>query len=329
MSQEEIEQKRSPRLLLNVHSVNVEADDIISIELRNSTGLTLPPFKAGAHIEVDLPGELVRHYSLCNSPLEQDRYVIAVLREAGSRGGSIRMHDLKPGDTISSSAPKNNFPLGGREANFHLLLAGGIGVTPMLAMLEELDARKADYLLHYCTRNPARTAFKDRLQPLINMGKVIIHHDDGDPARGLDIERTLSNPAPGSHVYICGPESFMAAAKRAVGAWAPHTIHFEHFAASPLSAEDAAWDAIPFDVKIKNTGQLVNVPANMSIVQALRAHGIDVETSCEEGYCGTCITRYVAGEPVHRDTVLSESERLSYVMVCRARSRTPVLVLDL
>lgn len=329
MPREEFENTQTSRLTLNVHSINIEAENIVSIELRHPNGIPLPLFEAGAHIEVNLPGGLTRQYSLCNPPAERHRYVIGVLLEAQSRGGSAAMHALAPGDRINISGPRNNFPLAGREANFHLMLAGGIGITPMMAMLAELQARKADYLLHYCTRSPARTAFTNQLRPLVEIGKVIIHQDDGDPAKGLDIAKTLAAPDPGTHVYICGPQGFMAAAKAAAGAWAPHTVHFEHFSASPLTAEEAAWDAVPFEVKIKSTGQLIAIPAHVSMVEALRRNGIEIDTSCEDGYCGTCITRYVEGEPVHRDTVLSEGERKNYVMVCRGRSRSPVLVLDL
>jgi vanillate O-demethylase ferredoxin subunit len=239
------------------------------------------------------------------------------------------MHLLKPGDRMLVSAPRNHFPLAGREANFHLLLAGGIGITPMMSMVAELDSRGAEYRLHYCTRSLQKTAFLSRLGPLIAHGKVVLHHDDGDPSRGLDIATTLARSEPGHHVYVCGPAGFMSAAKAAVGAWAPHTVHFEHFTARALTADEAAWDKVPFQVMIKKTGEIFDVPADCSIVKVLRAHGIDVETSCEEGYCGTCITRYVRGEPVHRDTVLSDDERRNYVMVCRARSRSEVLTLDI
>ncbi len=318
----------SDRLRLGVVSTAREAEDIVSIELGSPDGSLLPPFTAGAHIDVHLAGGLVRQYSLCNSSAERHRYLIAVLNEPQGRGGSQAMHRLKAGDTVTVSPPRNNFPLAGTEATSHLLLAGGIGVTPMMSMIAELEARGADFRMHYCTRSRERTAFLPALSRLIETGKVILHHDGGEPARGLDIAATLATPQPGQHVYVCGPSGFMAAAKAAVGAWAPHTVHFEHFTAVPLTPEEAAWDEVPFKIRVRRTGQEFDVPAHCSIVSVLRQHGIEVETSCEDGYCGTCVTRYLEGEPVHRDTVLSEEERKNYVMICRARSRGPLLVLD-
>jgi ferredoxin-NADP reductase len=328
MAQDGTAREHANRLALRVVAVAREAEDIISIELAQPDGQPLPPFTAGAHIDIHLADGLIRQYSLCNPPAERNRYVIAVLKEVAGRGGSEAMHRLKTGETVITSAPRNNFPLAGREADFHLMLAGGIGVTPMMAMIAELKARKVDFRLHYCTRNKSRTAFLRRLRPLIRQDKVVLHHDDGDPACGLDIAATLAEPVPGQHLYVCGPAGFMSAAKAAAGAWPPHAVHFEHFNAVALSDEEAAWDKVPFEVKIKKTGETFDVPAGCSIVKVLREHGIEVETSCEDGYCGTCITRYVDGEPVHRDSVLSEGERRNYVMVCRARSRSAVLVLD-
>jgi ferredoxin-NADP reductase len=316
------------RFTVRVGAVTREATDIVSIELAHPEGMPLPPFTAGAHLQFHLADDLVRQYSLCNPPAERHRYVVGVLKQKAGRGGSEAMHALQVGSTVQVSGPNNNFALAGREANFHLLLAGGIGVTPMMAMIAELEDREADYLLHYCTRSPEHTAFHDRLQPLIAQGKAVLHHDAGDPASGLDIAATLAEPQPAQHVYVCGPKGFLAAARAAVGAWPPHAVHFEHFDAVPLTEEESAWDKVPFKIKIKRTGEIIDVPADCSIVEVLREQGIEIETSCEEGYCGTCITRYVEGEPVHRDTVLSEGERKSYVMVCRARSRSPILVLD-
>lgn len=317
------------RFTARVSAVTREAADIVAIELTHPDGAELPPFTAGAHIDFDLGDNLIRQYSLCNPPTERHRYVVGVLKQVNGRGGSDAMHALHVGSNVQIADPRNNFPLAGREANFHLLLAGGIGITPMMAMLPELESRKADFLLHYCTRSAAHTAFQDRLQPLIEQGKVVLHHDGGNPARGLDIATTLAEPLPAQHVYVCGPQGFIAAARASVGAWPPHAVHFEHFDAVPLTAGESAWDKVPFQVKIKRTGEVIDVPANCSIVKVLRERGIEIETSCEDGYCGTCITRYVEGDPVHRDTVLSEGERKSYVMICRARSSTPVLVLDI
>ena len=173
--------------------------------------------------------------------------------------------------------------------------------------------------LHCCTHSRERTAFLRRLQPHVKRGSVIVHHDHGEPGRGLDIAALLAEPTPGRHVYACGPHGFMEAVKASVGAWPPHAVHFEYFHAVALTEQEAAWDQVPFKIRISRTGELIDVPANCSIVKALRGRGIDIEASCEEGYCGTCITRCLAGDPVHRDSVPSESERKTLVMVCRAR----------
>jgi vanillate O-demethylase ferredoxin subunit len=312
---------------LRVSKITREAQDIASFELADPLGLELPPFTAGAHLDVRINNDTRRQYSLCNDPQERHRYVIAVLNEPAGRGGSRAMHEqVAVGSVLPVSAPHNRFPLAGREARFHLLLAGGIGVTPMLAMIAELERRANPWRMHYCTRNPARTAFLDRLRPLIAAGKVELHHDDGDPARGLDIARTLAAFEIGTHVYFCGPPGFMHAAKASVSAWPPFNVHYEYFTAAGDRAEAVN---MPFQVKVKKSGQIFDIPADRSIVAVLRDNGFEIETDCEDGYCGTCITRYLAGEPEHRDTVLGEDERKRYAMICCARAKSPMLVLDL
>jgi ferredoxin-NADP reductase len=317
----------NPPRALRVSRVTREAADIASFELADPLGLALPPFTAGAHLDVRIEEGIRRQYSLCNDPQERHRYVIAVLNEPAGRGGSRAMHErVAVGSALLASAPRNRFPLAGREARFHLLLAGGIGVTPMLAMIAELERRASAWHMHYCTRSPARTAFLDRLRPLIAAGKVELHHDGGDPSRGLDIQRTLQAFEVGTHVYFCGPPPFMRAAKAGVGAWPPFNVHCEYFTAADDRNHVAA---APFQVKVRKSGQVFDIPADRSIVAVLRENGFDIETDCEEGYCGTCITRYVEGEPEHRDTVLGEDERRRYAMICCARAKSPMLVLDL
>jgi vanillate monooxygenase ferredoxin subunit len=322
-----VDQDAKTTRALRVSKITREAQDIASFELVDPLGLELPPFAAGAHLDVRIHENMRRQYSLCNDPQERHRYVIAVLNEPAGRGGSRAMHErIAVGSVLLASAPRNNFPLAGREARLHLLLAGGIGVTPMLAMIAELERRAGSWHMHYCTRGPARTAFLDRLQPLIAAGKVELHHDDGDPARGLDIKRTLQAFEVGTHVYFCGPPGFMSAAKASVGAWPPFNVHCEYFTGAE-NRSDA--DNSPFQVKIKKSGQVFDIPADRSIVEVLRDNGFDIETDCEDGYCGTCITRYLDGEPEHRDTVLDEDQRKRYAMICCVRARSPMLVLDL
>jgi ferredoxin-NADP reductase len=318
------------RFAVRVNAIREEADGIRSFEFVSPDGSDLPPFTAGAHLHVHLDDKISRQYSLCNDPAERHRYVVAVLREENGRGGSKLMHDsISEGQEVWISGPENHFALADRAVNFHLLLAGGIGVTPMMAMIEELERRGHDYRMHYCTRGPERTAFLDRLAPRIEAGKVVLHHDGGDPARGLDVKATLAEHRIGMHLYACGPAGFLQAVNSSVGAWPPHTVHQEYFTAREMTEEEKAWDTKPFQVKIASTGAVIDIPAGRSIVDVLRDYGINVQTDCQEGYCGTCITHYVEGDPVHRDTVLDDTDREDYVMICCARARSDLLVLDL
>ncbi len=312
---------------VRVSKITREAQDIASFELVDPRGLELPPFTAGAHLNVRIREGITRQYSLCNDPQERHRYVIAVLNEPAGRGGSRAMHErIAAGSVLWVSEPINRFPLAGREARSHLLLAGGIGITPMLAMIAELERRNSPWHMHYCTRSPERAAFLERLRPFIAAGKVELHHDGGDPSRGLDIARTLQNFEVGAHVYYCGPPGFMRAAKTGAGAWPPFNVHCEYFTAADEHTEAANTS---FQVRIKKSGRVFDIPADRSIVAVLRDNGFDIQTDCEEGYCGTCITRYLEGEPEHRDTVLGEEERRRYAMICCARAKSPILVLDL
>lgn len=318
------------RYAVKVSKIVHEAEDILSFKLVHPDGGDLTSFAAGAHIHVHLNDALSRQYSLCNDPGERYRYVIAVLKEIDGRGGSQAMHEtIEEGQSLTISGPDNHFALAGREATFHLLLAGGIGITPMMAMIEELERDGKPYLMHYCTRSPEKTAFLDRLKLLIEAGKVVVHHDGGDPAKGLDIAAALADFKPGMHLYACGPAGFMNAVNASTGAWPPHAVHQEYFTAREMTEEEKAWDTKPFKVKIASTGNIMDVPANCSIVSVLQEHGIVVPTDCEDGYCGTCITHFIEGEPVHRDTVLDDDDREDYVMICCARAKSEMLVLDL
>lgn len=315
------------RLRLRISRITLEAEDIRSFEFVDPLGRELPPFTAGAHIRVHLGEGLSRSYSLSSDPKDRHRYEIAVLREENGRGGSKAMHDnLREGDLIEISPPANHFPLAGREATGHLLLAGGIGVTPMMAMIAELESRGARWHMHYLTRSPEKTAFRDRLAPHVASGKVTIHHDGGDPEKGPGIPNLLSDFAVGTHLYYCGPPGFMTACGNNLEAWPPHCVHREFFAAPESQGEQVN---TPFEIRLRSTGQTFTVPEDATIVDVLREAGFSVETDCEEGYCGTCITRYLSGEPEHRDTVLSEKERGSYVMLCCARAKRGPLEIDL
>ncbi len=316
------------KIEVRVDRIRREAEGIAAFELVDLAGADLPPFTAGAHIEIHIAPDMIRSYSLSSDPSDRRRYEIAVLKESSGRGGSVAMHErVNEGDVLTITAPINHFALAGKEARSHLLLAGGIGVTPMMAMIAELEARNAKWHMHYLTREPSRTAFADRLKPYVDADKVTIHHDYGDPAKGPGISKLLQNFEIGTHLYYCGPPGFMSACANSVEAWPPHAIHREYFAAAEKSDNEATNEA--FDIKVKSTGQVLNVPAEKTIVEVLADAGVFVETDCKDGYCGTCITRYLSGTPDHRDTVLSEKERKSYIMVCCGRAKSALLELDL
>lgn len=306
----------------------VEAEGIVSFELARADGRALPAFSAGSHIDVQLPGGLKRQYSLCNDSLEQHRYRIAVLRDAASRGGSVAMHDsVREGDVLHISEPKNHFPLhhGARS----LLFAGGIGVTPLWCMAQRLAAIGADFQLHYCTRSPERTAFRAEMAAPPLAGRVQFHFDSGPPQQRLDLESLLAAPQPDTHLYICGPAGFIehvVGSAKARG-WPAGQIHLEYFAAAP---QDTSVDGA-FEVKLASSGKCYPVAAGQSVVQALREHGIEIMTSCEQGVCGTCITRVLDGVPVHRDAYFTDEERAAndQFTPCCSRAATPMLVLDL
>lgn len=305
-----------------------EADGICSYELVRTDGQALPPFEAGAHIDVHLAGNLVRQYSLCNAPGETHRYLIGVLRDTDSRGGSQAMHDhVELGSVLQISEPKNHFPL--VEATRTLLLAGGIGVTPILAMAETLAARGAAFEMHYCARSPEKAAFKERLAGCGFAAQVQFHYDSGDAAQKLDLPALLARPDAGTHVYVCGPQGFIdyvLGTAKAQG-WPASQLHVEYFSAA---AVDTTGDQA-FDVKLASSGKVVTIPAGKTVIKVLEEQGVVIPYSCEEGVCGTCLTRVLEGVPDHRDMYLTEEEQAAndQFTPCCSRSKSPVLVLDL
>jgi ferredoxin-NADP reductase len=214
-------------MLLRVRSITYLAARINGYELVDPDGQDLPPFSAGAHISVQLAEGIVRDFSLWNDPTEHTRYCIAVLREGLT---SSRLHEkVRVGALVAGSVPRNNFPLAA-EAKRHLLIAGGIGITPIMAMIADLRRRRAGFHVHYCTRSPEETPFLDDLAVLAALGRVQFHHDGGDPVKGLDIAATLREWRPGTHLYCCGPAGMIRAAAAASAHWPAGTAHFEFFA---------------------------------------------------------------------------------------------------
>ena len=308
---------------LLVARAELAAEDIQLFELRPPTANELNEFTPGAHISVKTPCGEIRKYSLCNDPAERDYYQIAVKREAGGRGGSRSMFDaLAAGDTLLTSQPRNDFPLAASPAGY-TLIAGGIGITPILSMARHLKATGGRFKLYYLTRSRETTAFHAELNRPQFRGNVTIHHDDGNPDKALDLWPVLEKPR--GHVYCCGPRGLMMAVRDMTGHWSSAAVHFEAF----QEPEKNAVDNKPFKVTIKSTGKEVEVAADTSILEALRASGRTVPSSCESGSCGSCKTRLVSGDVDHRDLVLTEQEKSNHIMVCVSRAATGDLVIDI
>jgi len=304
------------------------AEGIVRLDLVCPEGRDLPSFDAGAHVDLFLENGLTRQYSLCNDPADRGRYRIAVLREPASRGGSAYVHEaLAEGVTLEISAPRNLFALD-ETASEHLLFAGGVGVTPILAMARRLDALGHPFAFHYCARDRSRAAFLDELAAAPFADAVRLSFD-AEPATRLDLDIALADPAPSRRLYVCGPAGFMTHVIDGALArgWTPDQIRKEHFAAAPApEGEDR-----PFELIIASTGQVVPVAADQTAAQALEAAGVFVPVSCEQGVCGTCLTGVTEGEPDHRDAFQTAAERAANdrFTPCCSRARTPRLVIDL
>lgn len=313
-------------LELQVTRKRVVAQGIVSLELRDPQRRPLPAFTAGAHIDVHITPQLVRQYSLCNAPGEADHYLLGVLLEPESRGGSAAMHQrYAEGDRITVGVPRNNFPLA--TARRSLLFAGGIGITPMLSMAEALWQSGADFELSYCARSPAHAAFLDRLRSAPYAARARVHLDDGPAQQRLQMERLREEDPADTHIYVCGPKGFIehvSSSARTQG-WPDAHIHVEHF-----SAVQPAGSAGAFVVQIASTGQTIAVPPDQSITMALERHGVCIPVSCEQGICGTCLTRVISGDVEHHDSYLSDAEhaRGDQMTPCCSRGRG-TLVLDL
>ncbi|HVY22258.1 MAG TPA: PDR/VanB family oxidoreductase [Steroidobacteraceae bacterium] len=315
-------------LSVRISRKQTEAADIVSFKLVSADGSALPPFTAGSHIDVEVRPDLVRQYSLCNASGD-DHYLIAVLKEPSSRGGSSGMHELAEGAVIRISAPRNQFPLVATAAK-SLLFAGGIGITPLFSMAETLSLAHSPFILHYCAQSPERMAFMQYLQQASYRDNVFMHFDNGAFTQRLAPERVLATVESGTHIYACGPAGFIdwiVATARYAG-WPDAQIHLEYFSAQTSPDADAMQS---FEVQVASTGAVFIVEPGQSITDVLRANGMYVPTSCEQGICGTCLTTVIDGIPDHRDNFLTEDERNSntLIMPCCSRAKSHRLVLDL
>lgn len=312
-----------PEHRLVVERLVDEADGVRSVSLRRPDHGPLPEWQPGAHLDLVIAADLERQYSLCGSPTERDVWQIAVLREPQSRGGSEWVHGiLKEADVVTVRGPRNHFPL--VNSDRYIFIAGGIGVTPLIPMIEEVAERGTSWELLYGGRSAASMAFADRLARYGSSVRVRPHDEHGL----LDLESCLGEPTEGVAVYCCGPEPLIEAVENRCAVWPSGTLHVERFKPRPGALEGPDG---PFEVVLERSKLTVQVAAGQSIVDALAAAGITVPTSCREGTCGTCETDVLEGVPDHRDSFLSDAERADNetMMICCGRSLTPCLVLDL
>ncbi|KAB2388760.1 PDR/VanB family oxidoreductase [Actinomadura montaniterrae] len=306
-------------LKLETAALRRESDSVLSVELTDPERRLLPAWQPGAHIDLGLPG-VVRQYSLVGDPAQRRCYRIAVLREPASSGGSRYVHEvLRPGELIEVGGPRNHFPL--VDADRYILIAGGIGITPLLPMVRALEERGAEWRLLYGGRSRRSMAFLDELAAYGEKVDVRPFDEFGH----LDLEAALREPADGTAVYCCGPEPLIAAAEHQCAAWPAGTLHVERFAAR---ARDDAPEAMAFELVLGRSGRRVTVPADCSALDALEAAGIAVPNACRDGICGSCTTGVLSGVPLHLDS-LTEPDTVDVMLPCVSRARTAELVLDL
>lgn len=312
----------APLLHLRLVSIRYAAEGIHLYELQAPEGGCLPAFSAGAHVDLHLPNGLVRPYSLCNAPHETHRYVVGIKRDPASRGGSRYIHDtLRVGTIIATSAPRNHFPLD-EQAAHTVLIAGGIGITPIACMVQRLRAIGRPFEVHYSVRRREEAALLDTLAG----PQLHLHVDAEQGGRPLDLAALVAAAPREAHLYCCGPAPMLDAYEKATAQRPREQVHLERFSAATPAATEGG-----FTVQLARSGRSIQVASGVTILDALRGEGITLQASCEQGICGSCETRVLAGRPDHRDALLSEEEKQAnqVMMVCCSGSKDPVLVLDL
>ena len=316
-------------LNLRVSAVCMEAEDILSLKLAHPSGSSLPDAGPGAHITLQLNGGYLRQYSICNNPITDGFYHIAVKREAESRGGSAAIHSLCEGDTISVRPPTNNFVLD-RSASHLILLAGGIGITPLLGMAKDAWSRRQSFEIHYFARDAQYAAFVNLLKESPFSDCVQFHFgvDLGEVWRSF--EALLGKAPAKSQLYVCGPAGFIELARSMAKARENlSAVFWESFSSGTRQLSDPAFGH-EFKVKLAGTDQVFAVPSEKTVLQVLQENGVTIDSSCMEGVCGLCATRVLEGEPDHRDEVLTDSERREdkLMTVCVSRCKGELIVLE-
>ena len=299
------------------------ADGVVELVLAHPGGRRLPDWAPGAHVDLMLPNGSTRQYSLCGSRWDAFRYRVGVLREPAGRGGSAFVHDrLQVGDTVGVGGPRNNFAL--VPSARYLFIAGGIGITPLLPMVHQADVLSADWDLVYGGRRRSSMAFLDELAGYGD--RVHVHPEDEDGL--LDLPAWLGEVRPDTAVYCCGPGPLLDAVERACRGWPPYALRTERFVAKE---QRAPVRDTPFEVRLARSGTAVTVTPEVTVLDAVRAAGAQVLSSCQQGTCGTCETDVVQGVPDHRDSILGDAERAAgdCMFICVSRSCSDRLVLDL
>ena len=319
---------------LRVQALSHEAEGILGIELVPlRADMALPPFEAGAHIDLHLPTEgrpTVRSYSLLNDPAERHRWCVAVKREPDGQGGSAWIHEqLKVGQTLRVSVPRNHFMLQAGAAPA-LFIAGGIGITPILAMLRTcVTTGPTGWRLHYAARHRRQMAFVDALQDLATRGHGELHLHLDEVAGGLlDVAGIVAAAPADAHIYACGPRSMLQAVVSAAAARPREQVHLEYFGAPDTSQADASRG---FTVKLHRSAREVFVRPGQTILEAVLAEGVAAPYGCRGGFCGSCEVQVLAGEPEHRDLLLGDEDKATSrrMLICCSGSRSPVLEIDL
>ena len=315
----------SETIKLQVSKRETQGEDVLILSLTSPEGKPLPVFTAGAHIDLHFGNDIVRQYSLCSSSADQKTWRLGILKAPESRGGSVAAHLLQEGDEIIASLPRNLFPLD-KSASYTYLFGGGIGVTPMLAMADELQREGHRFELHYCGRTRQRMGFINELTEGGFAPYVHFHFDDEGEKQRLQLADILKQAPENAHVYVCGPEGFMD--------WVIHTATENNIPAEQIHKEyfnketDASGDG--FEVELPEQGVTVWVKENQSIANALAGAGVRVKVSCEQGICGTCLANVLEGTPDHRDSYLTDEEKQDndQIILCCSRSKSKKLVIE-
>jgi ferredoxin-NADP reductase len=315
------------RLIMKMDVVGVaRATETVSVfTFRHPRREHLPTPHPGAHVDLHLPDGKIRQYSLCGDPADNSIYRVAVKRVSQGRGGSRWIHEnLYPGAVAHVSAPRNNFPLAA-QASRHIFVAGGIGVTPFVGMARAAQQSGDDFVLHYCVRSVRDAPFLEELSSICGPARLQLAISEDAASKRFDAMLAFGDGSEmGTHVYCCGPQRLIEAVRAATRSWPCEAVHFEAFA--PLL--DESFVPEPFDITIASTGETLRVPADRSALDVLRNRGIKLPSSCELGVCGSCICGYRNGTVIHRDSVLSGTERQHRMMLCVSRARVGV-TLDL